>query len=80
MRANRNSKEYRKLYRFDAEVMNVFEMSCFFRQIMRELLPSDLIKLQSPNDWKRAIVTVYNHDAGMTSDDAKITFLKIVYR
>lgn len=51
-----------------------------FRQILRELLPVDVVKLQGPNDWKRAIVSAYNHDAGMSSDDAKITFLKVVYR
>ncbi|KAG5675745.1 hypothetical protein PVAND_005623 [Polypedilum vanderplanki] len=49
-------------------------------QMLRELVPSDLIKLQGSNDWKRAIVSAYNQDAGMTSEDAKITFLKIVYR
>ncbi|EEB17358.1 myosin VII, putative [Pediculus humanus corporis] len=49
-------------------------------QRLRDLLPSDLIKAQSANDWKRSIVTSYNQDAGMSSEDAKITFLKITYR
>ncbi|XP_055389301.1 myosin-VIIa isoform X2 [Condylostylus longicornis] len=48
-------------------------------QMLRELLPSDLLKMQSSSEWKRAIVASYNQDAGMSSDDAKITFLKIVY-
>lgn len=48
--------------------------------MLRELVPSDLFKIQSSNDWKRSIVAAYNQDAGMTSEDAKITFLKIVYR
>lgn len=48
--------------------------------MLRELVPSDLIKIQSANDWKRIIVAAYNQDAGMTPEDAKITFLKIVYR
>lgn len=48
--------------------------------MVRELVPSDLHKILSTNDWKRAIVTAYNQDAGMSSDDAKVTFLKIVYR
>lgn len=47
---------------------------------MRELLPSDLIKLQGSNDWKRSIVTAYNQDGGMSPEDAKVTFLKVVYR
>ncbi|KAF9413222.1 hypothetical protein HW555_008502 [Spodoptera exigua] len=34
----------------------------------------------SSADWKRAIVASYNTDAGMTPEDAKITFLKVIYR
>jgi len=49
-------------------------------QILKELLPGDMIKLQSANDWKRAIVTAYNENASMSAEDAKIGFLKIVYR
>jgi myosin-7 len=52
----------------------------YFRQMLRELIPSDLIKLQSGSDWKRLIVAAYNQDAGMSPEDAKITFLKVVYR
>lgn len=48
--------------------------------MLRELIPSDKIKNQSANDWKRLIVPAYNQDGGMTPEDAKITFLKIVYR
>ncbi|CAL8107310.1 unnamed protein product [Orchesella dallaii] len=49
-------------------------------QLLRELIPSDLAKLQSPNDWKRAIVAAYNQDAGTSPEDAKQNFLKIIYR
>ncbi|GBP20574.1 Myosin-VIIa [Eumeta japonica] len=49
-------------------------------QMLRELIPADLIKLQSSTDWKRAIVAAYNQDAGVTPEDAKITFLKVIYR
>lgn len=48
--------------------------------MLRELVPSDLIKLQGSNDWKRSIVSAYNQDGGMSPEDAKITFLKVVYR
>lgn len=48
--------------------------------MLRELVPADLVKVQNANDWKRAIVAAYNQDAGMSPEDAKITFLKIVYR
>lgn len=51
-----------------------------FRQMLRELVPSDLVKIQGSSDWKRSINASYNQDAGMTPEDAKVTFLKIVYR
>jgi hypothetical protein len=51
-----------------------------YSQMLRELIPSDLSKLQSANDWKRIVGTAYNQDNGMSPEDAKITFLKIVYR
>ncbi|XP_046676173.1 myosin-VIIa isoform X2 [Homalodisca vitripennis] len=49
-------------------------------QMLRELVPADLLKIQSSADWKRAIVAAYNQDAGMSPEDAKITFLKVIYR
>ncbi|XP_055853290.1 myosin-VIIa [Episyrphus balteatus] len=49
-------------------------------QMLRELVPSDITKMQSSNEWKRAIVASYNQDGGMSSEDAKVAFLKIVYR
>ncbi|XP_076283183.1 unconventional myosin-VIIa ck isoform X2 [Lasioglossum baleicum] len=49
-------------------------------QMLRELIPGDVVKVQSSNDWKRSIIAAYNQDAGMSPEDAKITFLKIVYR
>ncbi|XP_077987827.1 myosin-VIIa-like [Glandiceps talaboti] len=49
-------------------------------KMLRELLPGDLIKTQSQDDWKRAIIAVYNKHSGKTRDEAKIAFLKIIYR
>uniref|UniRef100_A0A1B6CKI8 Myosin-VIIa n=1 Tax=Clastoptera arizonana TaxID=38151 RepID=A0A1B6CKI8_9HEMI len=49
-------------------------------QMLRELVPGDLLKVQNSTDWKRAIVAAYNQDAGMSPEEAKITFLKIIYR
>lgn len=48
--------------------------------MLRELVPADLVKVQSANDWKRSIVAAYNQDAGRSPENAKITFLKIIYR
>lgn len=61
-------------------LVNISWLPGFSRQMLRELIPADLIKLQSSADWKRAIVASYNTDAGMTPEDAKITFLKVIYR
>lgn len=60
-------------------VLFVFD-KCIFRQIIKELIPTDLMKMMSSSEWKRNIVASYNQDAGMSADDAKIAFLKIVYR
>jgi len=49
-------------------------------QMLRELVPTDLIKSSSAADWKREIVKSYNSDSGISPEDAKIAFLKIIYR
>lgn len=49
-------------------------------QMLRELIPTDLVKTMSPQDWKREIVKCYNQDSGMGPEDAKVAFLKIIYR
>lgn len=73
--------------------------------MLRELIPGDLLKVQSSIDWKRTITAAYNQDtgskttisvfkvivsfyadllylccSGMSAEDAKITFLKLIYR
>jgi myosin-7 len=45
--------------------------------MIRELIPSDLAKLQSTNDWKRAIVGAYNTDAGKFNISTKFASLKL---
>ncbi|KAG7157734.1 Myosin-VIIa-like 1, partial [Homarus americanus] len=48
--------------------------------MLRDLIPADLAKSQSTNEWKRVIVQHYNGDAGMSPEEAKISFLKVIYR
>lgn len=67
-------------YIFSTQVLTFLNQIFFSRQMLRELIPADLVKVQSANDWKRSIVAAYNQDAGMSPEDAKITFLKIIYR
>ena len=49
-------------------------------QMLRELVPCDIIKTQSSQDWKRELVKAYNQDSGMSPEEAKIAFLKVIYR
>lgn len=37
------------------------------RQMLRELIPADLVKVQSANEWKRSIIAAYNQDAGTST-------------
>ena len=48
--------------------------------MLRELVPMDIVKDQSPEDWKKNIVAAYNKSAGKTIEDSKISFLKIIAR
>lgn len=48
--------------------------------MLRDLIPADLTKAQSTNEWKRIIVQHYNNDSGMSPEEAKIAFLKVIFR
>jgi len=48
--------------------------------VMKNILPCDLVKIQSSYEWKKDIVRAYNKDSGMSPDEAKVAFLKVIYR
>merc|ERR1712106_538844 len=48
--------------------------------VIKNIIPSDLLKVQSNYEWKKEIVRAYNKDSGMSPDEAKIAFLKVIYR
>ena len=48
--------------------------------MLRQLVPMDLIKSFSPDDWKKVIAGSYNRHTIRTQDDAKVGFLKYVAR
>ncbi len=48
--------------------------------VLKHLLPSDLLRQQSSHEWKKEIVKAYNQDSGMSPDEAKVAFLKVIYR
>jgi hypothetical protein len=73
VKANKNYKQFRKyffkfdiIYNFTKKYiwLRVYFNISGFRQMLRELIPGDLIKIQSANDWKRSIIAAYNQDAG----------------
>uniref|UniRef100_A0A667XP48 Myosin VIIAa n=1 Tax=Myripristis murdjan TaxID=586833 RepID=A0A667XP48_9TELE len=49
-------------------------------KILRELVPQDLIRQMSPDDWKRSVVAYFNKQAGKSREEAKLMFLKIIYK
>nr|XP_055035740.1 unconventional myosin-VIIa isoform X1 [Misgurnus anguillicaudatus] len=48
-------------------------------KMLKELVPQDLIRQLSPDDWKRAIITYFNKHAGKSREEAKLMFLEIIY-
>ncbi|XP_074774663.1 unconventional myosin-VIIa isoform X3 [Athene noctua] len=49
-------------------------------KLLKELVPQDLVRQLSPDDWKRSIVAYYNKHAGKTREEAKLAFLKIIFK
>ena len=47
---------------------------------MKDLVPMDLIKQLSADEWKKTISLAYNKHAIRNKDDAKIKFLEIIYQ
>ncbi|XP_030881119.1 unconventional myosin-VIIa isoform X4 [Leptonychotes weddellii] len=49
-------------------------------KLLRELVPQDLIRQISPDDWKRSIVAYFNKHAGKSKEEAKLAFLKLIFK
>ncbi|XP_063807345.1 unconventional myosin-VIIa isoform X4 [Pseudophryne corroboree] len=49
-------------------------------KMLKELVPQDLIRQLNPDDWKRSIIAYFNKHAGKTREEAKIAFLKIIFK
>ncbi|KAK7804067.1 hypothetical protein U0070_022378 [Myodes glareolus] len=49
-------------------------------KLLRELVPQDLIRQVSPDDWKRSIVAYFNKHAGKSKEEAKLAFLKLIFK
>ncbi|XP_028840305.1 unconventional myosin-VIIa-like isoform X2 [Denticeps clupeoides] len=49
-------------------------------KILKDLIPQNLIKQMSADDWKRNIVSSFNKHPVKSAEEAKLMFLKIVYK
>ncbi|KAM4590633.1 myosin VIIAa isoform 3-T3 [Fundulus diaphanus] len=49
-------------------------------KMLRELVPQDLIRQMSPDDWKRSVIAYFNKQPGKSREEAKLMFLKIIYK
>ncbi|TRY99157.1 hypothetical protein DNTS_033984, partial [Danionella cerebrum] len=49
-------------------------------KMLKELIPQDLIRQLSPDDWKRSVVAYFNRHAGKSREEAKLMFLKLIFK
>lgn len=49
-------------------------------RMMRDLVPMDVAKTMAFDDWKRSIIGKFNMSAGKSKEEAKLAFLKVIYR
>ncbi|XP_064206929.1 unconventional myosin-VIIa-like isoform X2 [Anguilla rostrata] len=49
-------------------------------KMLKDMVPQDLIRQFSPDDWKRCIVGYFNKQAGKSREEAKLMFLKILFK
>ncbi|XP_050163947.1 LOW QUALITY PROTEIN: unconventional myosin-VIIb-like [Myiozetetes cayanensis] len=49
-------------------------------KFLKELVPDNLLRAVSPDEWKKSIIAAYSKHEGKTVDEAKIAFLKMIHR
>nr|XP_043897584.1 unconventional myosin-VIIa-like isoform X2 [Solea senegalensis] len=49
-------------------------------KILKDLVPQDLMRHMSPDDWKRSILTPFNKHSGKSQEEAKLLLLRIIYK
>ncbi|KAA0203334.1 hypothetical protein HAZT_HAZT001173 [Hyalella azteca] len=48
--------------------------------VLPSLVPEDLLKAYSTSDWKKQITKHFNDTAGMSKEDVKLEFLKVIFQ
>ncbi|XP_075273720.1 unconventional myosin-VIIb [Opisthocomus hoazin] len=49
-------------------------------KILKELVPDNLLRAISADEWKKSITAAYSKHEGKTAEEAKIAFLKMIHR
>ncbi|KAM9378838.1 unconventional myosin-VIIb [Phaethornis superciliosus] len=49
-------------------------------KILKELVPDNLLRAASPDEWRKSIIAAYSKHEEKTVDEAKIAFLKMIHR
>ncbi|XP_029107068.1 unconventional myosin-VIIa-like [Scleropages formosus] len=49
-------------------------------RIVKELVPQDIVQQLSYDDWKRFLLAYFNKQVGQSREEAKLTFLKIIFK
>ncbi|KAF4079290.1 hypothetical protein AMELA_G00191340 [Ameiurus melas] len=65
---------------FRAKVENDKTQLVMITKMLKELVPNDQLKAMSAEDWKKSITAAYNKQGNMTADDAKVAFLKVIFK
>ncbi|KAK7945068.1 hypothetical protein WMY93_000796 [Mugilogobius chulae] len=47
-------------------------------KMLKDLVPADQIKIMSPEEWKKHIMSSYNQQSGSTVQEAKVAFLQTI--
>lgn len=51
-----------------------------FRKLIKDLVPMDLLKQLSADEWKKGISSFYLKHGMLSKEDAKIKFLEIIFQ
>ncbi|CAK6956249.1 unconventional myosin-VIIa [Scomber scombrus] len=65
---------------FRIKVSNDKSQLVMIPKMLKELVPGDQLKALSENEWKKSIAATYNKQVGTTVEEAKMGFLKAIYR
>lgn len=63
---------------FRAQVDSDRSQFVMIPKMLKDLVPVDQIKIMSPEEWKKHIISCYNQQSGSTVQEAKIAFLQTI--